>query len=218
MVVIANNALLATTAGVAELRDLGDSPLLFLGAKLICTLLIFNTFCHPVWLHALCVLNILLKILFLKRNLLKFSPFFTGIAICEGPIKMEFTKITNNSCDFQLCCVLSYHVYHIYIMFFEVYFIFFYLIPFKIEFFECDSAYYELVVRVFVVVGGGKAGKGPSVHSMRLCSCSWEARKWSCRSVWLKFLCMVCPSCSLFGSLAMRYKSTKMKTIIRTKA
>jgi len=74
----------------------------------------------------------------------------------------------------------------------------------------CDSACYELVVRVFVDVRAGKAGKGPSVHSMRLCSCSWDARKWSCRSVWLKFLCIVSPSCSLLGSLAKRYKSFKI--------
>lgn len=66
---------------------------------------------------------------------------------------------------------------------------------------------YEVVVRVLVEVGGGNAGKGPSVHSMRLCSWSCDARKWSWSSVWLKFLCIVSPSCSLLGSLAIRYKS-----------
>ena len=98
-------------------------------------------------------------------------------------------------------------MYNIYVCLWSL--LLFYLIPFKIEIFVCDSACYELVVRVFVVVGGGKAGKGPSVHSMRLCSCSWDARKWSCRSVWLKFLCIVSPSCSLLGSLAKRYKSKR---------
>ena len=70
---------------------------------------------------------------------------------------------------------------------------------------------YEVVVRVLVEVGGGNAGKGPSVHSMRLCSWSCDARKWSWSSVWLKFLCIVSPSCSLLGSLAIRYRSKILK-------